>query len=280
MIILGSCVRGHSCAGSLQGEGILIFPAEFSVKRAGADYTGDWVRFVSWCEERKVAPIAADPNIVAEFLEAEAGLGYNSMAIGHRLAAIEHMHRGHQALPPLMHEDGDVIRRTLARVRVGNRVHRPLQASTNVLQNILLSVSEDSLEGARDRALLALRIAGAFRMLELAKLSVQQISRDGDKLEISLGGWGSRTSVRRNLVTLLDDAVVRPVALLDIWLAGSETLRGRLFRQVTGNHATAAPMTEYHIAEAFQKRALAAGYDWDVLSDIKARKSSVGPKTI
>jgi hypothetical protein len=45
-----------------------------------------WVRFVSWCQERQVAPIAADPEIVAEFLEAEANLGYSFVTIGHRLS--------------------------------------------------------------------------------------------------------------------------------------------------------------------------------------------------
>jgi site-specific recombinase XerD len=250
---------------------------EVSAKRAGAAYANDWVRFVSWCQERQVAPIVADPEIVAEFLEAEADLGYSSVTISHRLAAIGHMHRRHRALPPLLHENGGVIRRTLARVGSVHDVRRPLQATTKVLQNILRSISEDSLEGTRDRAILALRIAGAFRMSELSKLSVHQTNRDRDKLEISLGGWGSYRSARRNVLTLSDDAVVRPVALLDIWLAQSEVRSGRIFRQVTGNHATGGPMTEYHIAEVIQNRALAAGYDWEALSDIKARRSSVGP---
>jgi site-specific recombinase XerD len=258
---------------------MLISPVEFSAKTAGAAYANDWVRFVSWCQERQVAPIAADPEIVAEFLEAEANLGYSFLTISHRLTAIGHMHRRHRALPPLLHENGGVIRRTMAQVGSVHSVHRPLQATTKVLQNILHSISEDSLEDTRDRAILALRIAGAFRMSELAKLSIHQTNRDGDKLEIYLGGWGSSRSGRRNVLTFSDNTVVRPVALLDIWLAQSEVQSGRLFRQVTGNHATGAPMTEYHIAEVIQSRALAAGYDWEVLSDIKARKSSVGPRS-
>jgi hypothetical protein len=179
-----------------------------------------------------------------------------------------------------MHGSADVIARTSVRVAPGHGARRPLQAATKVLQTILQSVSEDSLEGARDRALLALRIAGAFRMLELAKLSVEQIRRDGDRLEISLGGWGSRRSARRNLLTVLDDAVVQPVALVDIWLAGSDVRSGRLFRQVRRNRATDAPMTEHHVAEAIQNRAFAAGYDGIVLSDIKARRPSVALRPV
>jgi hypothetical protein len=187
---------------------------------------------------------------------------------------------GYRTLLPLVHEPVGLIDRASAPVSTGHGARRPLQAATKVLQNILQSVSEDSLEGARDRALLALRIAGAFRTLELAKLSVEQIRRDGDRLEISLGGWGSRRSARRNLLTVLDDAVVQPVALMDIWLARSDVRSGRLFRQVRRNRATEAPMTEHHVAEAIQNRAFAAGYDWIVLSDIKARRPSVGLKPV
>jgi hypothetical protein len=186
----------------------------------------------------------------------------------------------HRTSPHLIRRSGDVINQASARVASNHGSRRPLQAATKVLQNILQSVSEDSLEGARDRALLALRIAGAFRVIELAKLSVEQISRDGDRLEIALGGWGSRLSARRNVLTVLDDAIVQPVSLVDIWLAGSNVRSGRIFRQVRRDRATEVPMTEYHVAEALQNRAFAAGYDWIVSSDIKARRPSVGLKPL
>jgi hypothetical protein len=96
-------------------------------------------------------------------------------------------------------------------------------------------------------------------MSELAKLSIDQISRDGHKLEISLTGWRSYRSARRSVLTFSDDAVVRPVALIDIRLAQSKSESGTLFRQLTGNQATGAPISEYHFPAAIQKRALLPG---------------------
>jgi hypothetical protein len=138
-----SPLLGGARKGSAKGDTVLISPAEFSVQSAEAPYANDWGRFLAWCEERQVAPIAADPEVVAEFLEAEAALGYSSMIISHRLAAIGHMHRRHRALPPLLHKNGGVIRRTMARVGPVRSVQRPLQATTKVLQNILQSIVEE-----------------------------------------------------------------------------------------------------------------------------------------
>jgi hypothetical protein len=62
-----------------------------------------------------------------------------------------------------------------------------------------------------------------------------------------------------SVLTFSDDAVVHPVALLDIRLAQSKSESGTLFRQLTGNQATSAPISEYHFPAVNQKRALLPG---------------------
>ncbi|MCB8882168.1 hypothetical protein ACELLULO517_18120 [Acidisoma cellulosilytica] len=237
-------------------------------------YANDWARFLSWCEDKHAAPIAAEPDSVAEFLEAEAALGYGAQTIRHRLAAIGHMHRRHRAVPPLLHRDGKVIQLALTRIGSARGSQNPWQATTTILRSILLSIEEDALEASRDRALLALRIAGAFQLSELATLTLAKIKRQDHQLEISLGSWGSRIPNRRNVLTIVDDAVLQPVALLDDWLTRSKLRTGRVFRQVAANQANGNPMTKQDIAAAIQARALAAGYGDDVLDRINARKSS------
>jgi site-specific recombinase XerD len=222
----------------------------------------------------QVAPIAATPEVVAQFLEAESILGYSLRTISHRLAAIGHMHRRYSAAPPLLHENGRAIRAALARIGSAQTAQHPMQATTTILRHVLQSIDEDTLEAARDRALLALRIAGAFQISELAALSFQKINREEHKLEILLGR-GTPKSGRRNVLTIFDDAVLRPLALLDEWLSQSKIQTGRLFRQIYGHQYLGVPMTKHDVADAIQARALAAGYDGEVLSRINARKSSV-----
>ncbi len=237
-------------------------------------YANDWARFLAWCDARHVAPIAADPEMVAQFLESKSTLGYSPRTISHRLAAIGHMHRRHRVVPPLLHKNGGTIRATLARISSAQTNQHPLQATTTVLRSILQSIEEDTLDAARDRALLALRIAGAFQLSELASLSFNKIKREDNRLEIQLGR-GTPRSRSHNVLTIFDDAVLRPLALFDEWLNQSKIETGRLFRQVYGHRSLGGPMTKQDVAEAIQARAVAAGYDGEVLNRIKARKSSV-----
>jgi site-specific recombinase XerD len=237
-------------------------------------YANDWARFLSWCDNRAVAPIAAEPDTVAGFLEAESALGCNAETIRHRLAAIGHMHRRHRALPPLLHKDGKTIRLAMARIGTAQDSRNPWRATTTILRNILLSIEDFTMEGARDRALLAIRIAGAFQISELTTLTFGKIEREDNRLEIRLGSWGSRTSGRRNVLTIIDDTVLKPVALLDAWLHQSKLQAGRVFRQISAGHVTGNAMTKQDVEAAIQARAFAAGYGDQVLNRIKARKSS------
>lgn len=238
-------------------------------------YANDWARFQSWCEARQFASIVAQPEIVAEFLEAESTHGYSFKTISHRLAAIGYMHRRNRALPPLLQKSGSAIRVTLARIGSDQVAPHSLQATTTILRNILETIYDDTLEAARDRALLALKIAGAFQMSELAALSLSKISWQGKQLNILLGG-GHPKSGRRSALTIIDDTVFRPVKLLEDWLAQSKIQTGKLFRHVCGG-ILCNPMTKHDVSEAIQLRALTAGYDGDMLLRIKARKSAVHP---
>jgi site-specific recombinase XerC len=236
-------------------------------------YANDWARFIAWCETRKFAPIVAQPEVVAQFLEAETAHGYSFKTISHRLAAIGYMHRRNRVLPPLLQKGGSAIRAALARIASDQVSPHSLQATTTILRSILETIYDDTLEAARDRALFALKIAGAFQMSELAALTLSKIEWQDRQLKILLGG-GDPGSGRRCALTIIDDTVFRPVKLLEDWLAQSKIQNGPLFRHVYEG-TLCSPMTKHDVSEAIQLRALAAGYDGDMLVRIKARKSAV-----
>jgi len=61
-----------------------------STRRA---YEQDWLLFATWCAERRVVAIPAQPASVAAFLAAEADRGFRPVTIGRRAAAIAAAHR-------------------------------------------------------------------------------------------------------------------------------------------------------------------------------------------
>ena len=61
-----------------------------STRRASAR---DWLTFASWCAERRLHAIPAEPATVAAFLAAEADREFRPVTIARRAAAIAAAHR-------------------------------------------------------------------------------------------------------------------------------------------------------------------------------------------
>lgn len=235
-------------------------------------YANDWARFVSWCDARACTPVQATPESVALFLKDEFSLGYSSSTLSHRLAAIGHMHRRCRAVPPLT-QGGGVIREALCEIAATRISPHLLQATTTVLRTVLQSIDEETLHADRDRALIALRIAGAFQLSEIATLSFSRIARQQQELMVFLGR-GRASANPRSFLTIVDDSLVQPVTMLDRWLERAEITNGLIFRQIQKG-APGQPLSKQDVAEIIERRALAAGYQGEALSRITTRKSSI-----
>lgn len=146
-----------------------------STRRA---YAQDWNVFVAWCAVRALKPLPADPRAVAVFLASEAARGCAPMTIGRRLAAIGHAHRQHGLQPPQGREGAAAIVEVMAGIRRshGKPPARKSAADADVMRDILRAMVGNDIRSARDRAVLAFGMAGAFRRSELVALQVNQIT--------------------------------------------------------------------------------------------------------
>ena len=152
-------------------------------------YRADWAHFTTWCAAQEPAPAAlpASPATVALYLAEHAPI-YKVSTLVRRVSAIAAAHAaaGHPS------PTADVlVRATLAGVR---RVHgtaaegkAPLvTAEIRRLLDQLPSGPGKALPAARDRALLLLGFAGAFRRSELVGLDVRDVQSTGDGLVVRL----------------------------------------------------------------------------------------------
>ncbi len=147
-------------------------------------YRGDIRAFEAWCRERGVPAIPAAPEAVASFLAHEAQRGLAVSSISRRAAAIRLFHRAAGHATPT---ESEIVRSTLRGIRrtlgVAPKQKKPL---TGELLISLLEHIPDSLRGKRDRALLLLGFAGAFRRSTLAMIEVEDLEEVADGLRVQV----------------------------------------------------------------------------------------------
>lgn len=146
-------------------------------------YRNDWARFAAWCAERGLAPLPAAPTTVALYLT-DGVEALSISTLGRHLVSIAQAHRagGH----PTPTTDAIVasvwrgIRRTHGTAQVGK--------SALVVDDlrVLVATLPEGTAGARDRALLLLGFAGAFRRSELVALDVADLDFRAEGLVVTL----------------------------------------------------------------------------------------------
>jgi len=226
-------------------------------------YTSDWQRFAQWCAVRGLETLPADPRVVAIFLAAEAAAGSAPMTIGRRLAAIGWMHRRAGLQPPQAREGAAAILEVVAGIRRSHGIApvRKQAADADVLRDMLRAIPGDDLRSVRDRAVLAVGMAGAFRRSELVALRWSDLERVPEGLRITIRRGKTDQEGAGVTIAIPEGRRLRPKALLENWIAWGGIADGFLFRRLTaGGVMTASPMSDRAIARLVQARAAAAGY--------------------
>jgi site-specific recombinase XerD len=225
-------------------------------------YRSDWRLFTSWCADRGLDALPAAPSTVARFLTDQAGT--KTVATLHRrLSAIVQAHRAAGYPAP---SDDATVRAVWRGIR-RSKGTAPTKKQPLLTEDVkrLLTVLPDSLAGARDRALLLLGFAGAFRRSELVALDVADIERVPDR--------GALVTIRRSktdqegqgeripLHTGADPATC-PVRALATWLEMSGIEAGPIFRPIDRHRRLGDNrLTAQSVALIVKRTAEAAGLD-------------------
>ena len=90
----------------------------------------------------------------------------------------------------------------------------------------------DSLKGLRDRALLLLGFAGAFRRSELVALDVADLEETDDGLKVTIRRSKTDQEGHGETIAIVRGSAACPVKAVKAWLAASGISEGPLFRPV------------------------------------------------
>ena len=225
-------------------------------------YASDWRDFKGWCEHCLRSALPAQPDSVMLYLGHLGGAGKQMSTITRKLAAIAQVHRLAGFESPTEHRG---VREVTAGMRRTHGVasHGKEALLTEDLRAIMRSFGS-SLRDVRDRALLLIGFAGAFRRSELVALEVSDLRfvADGLVCEIQRSKSDQEGQGREIAIPVGSRTETCPVAALRTWLAQSEIQSGPLFRSISRHcHLGAKALTPTAVALVIKQRVVAAGLD-------------------
>ena len=223
-------------------------------------YRADWRDFAAWCEGRGLEPLPAAPETVALYLADLAESGRKASTLQRRLSAISQAHRlaGHPTPT-----GAAAVRAVWAGIR---RVHGSAQdgkapALTADIRAMLAALPPGTI-GARDRALLLLGFAGAFRRSELVALDAEDLAptREGLVVVLRRSKTDQAGAGRPVGIPLGQHAATCPVRAVRAWQAAAGIAAGPLFRPVD-KHGRVGPgrLSDRAVALVVKRAAAAAG---------------------
>ena len=225
-----------------------------NTKRA---YTGNWRTFCDWCAERGVASLPTSPDTLSLYITDRAG----SAKVATLQQALSSIAKAHKMAG---HEDprNEAVRSVWEGIRRAKGI-APTRKAAAVTDEIklLVAATPDTLKGTRDRALILIGVAGAFRRSELVAL---------DLADVDFAPEGARVTIRRSKtdqegagdtigIPYGTNPETCPVRSLMAWLKAAKIEEGALFRRINRHGHLGERLTAQSVALVVKELAAAAG---------------------
>jgi site-specific recombinase XerD len=226
-----------------------------------AAYGSDFRIFEDWCAARGLSALPATAAALCGFLADETVAGKRASTLGRRLAAIPYFHRaaGYDTLTA-----DEKVKAVLSGIRrtIGAAPVRKRAATSDMV--IAMSATGTSLRALRDRAIILLGFAGAFRRSELVAIDVEDFEEAPEGLLITIRRSKTDQEGVGRKVAIPHGEIACPVAALRAWLVAGGITKGAIFRRVVNKRAqrvTARRLAARNVATIVKAAATTLGLD-------------------
>ena len=193
-------------------------------------YAAGWRDFLQFCERRGAVALPASDETVAGYLAELADAGLKAATIARRLVVISQAHKAADLPSPTT---SSIVRRTHADIRrsIGTAQVTKAPAVVTDLKRMLDKLPGTRV-GLRDRALLLLGFAGAFRRSELVALDVADLEFSSAGLTVTLrkSKTDQEGASRRIGIPFGSSEATCPVRAVQAWLETARIVDGPVFR--------------------------------------------------
>jgi integrase len=224
-------------------------------------YRADWREFCAWCESHAVCPLPATPETVAAYIADCAGR-LKVGTIQRRLNAIAEAHKATGLDSPT---SAGMVRNTLKGIRrtLGTRTVQKAPTLTDDIRTMVDAVDDGTI-GARDRALILLGFAGAFRRSELVGLDIADcvFGKDGLTVTLRRSKTDQDGAGRKIGIPYGANPETCPVRTIQAWIEQAGLSGGALFRSINRHgQVQAGRLSGIDVARIVKKLAQRAGLD-------------------
>lgn len=242
-------------------------------KNTVKSYGSDWRDFDSWCQERGLTAMPADPRSVACYLADRASQPFTdpkgnaqdplkTSTLARRLSAIS---QAHQIAGVEFNRRHQTIQETWKGIRnthgIAQKGKEPIliEDLRRMVESIQTSKGDgDRLIGFRDKALLLLGFAGAFRRSELVSIQIEDLKlvRDGYIVKLRRSKTDQQGEGREVAIPYGSNPSTCPVRALQDWIKIANLQNGHLFIPIN-RHGQKSPnaMTSHAVAVIIKKHA-------------------------
>ena len=194
-------------------------------------YRAAWSEFQNFAAGRGQSSFPASAASVIDYITQLADSGAKVSTIQVKLAAIASAHRAARQPDPTTDED---VRVVMAGIRRALRT-APTKKAPATLGQIrkMVAALPETLAGKRDKALLLIGFAGAFRRSELVDVDVADIRLDGKAtITVKRSKTDQEGQGQVKVIPGLADKTICPVEALQAWLDAGQVKSGPVFRQI------------------------------------------------
>jgi site-specific recombinase XerD len=198
-------------------------------------YRIDFEDFTRFCDKHDLPHLPTTPTTVALYIADRAGT-FRSATITRLLTSITKAHQaaGFEESPSSSHHF--VVSETLKGIRrsIGTAQEDKAPLLTADIRRIVAACPE-TLSGLRDRALILVGYASAFRRSELAAIECTHLSytKDGLVIDLRRSKTDQEAAGRKVGIPFGKEEATCPVRALQCWLAEAGITTGAVFRGVT-----------------------------------------------